>query len=102
MLSRLAKVYELQLRDNAGTVHVGSKRISGLSPSRVANAGVARTFQTVHLVPGRTVLENVAVSTLSSKRGGLVSGVFDTGMPAALEKAAPPVDRRASRCGTER
>jgi branched-chain amino acid transport system permease protein len=44
-----------------GAVRVGSRRISGLSPSRIANAGVARTFQTP-LVASLTVRQNVAVA----------------------------------------
>jgi branched-chain amino acid transport system permease protein len=44
-----------------GTVHVGSRKISGLAPSRVANAGVARTFQTPLIAP-LSVRQNVAVA----------------------------------------
>jgi branched-chain amino acid transport system permease protein len=44
-----------------GSVEVGGRRTSGLSPSRIANAGVARTFQTP-LVAALSVRQNVAVA----------------------------------------
>jgi branched-chain amino acid transport system permease protein len=44
-----------------GTVHVGTRRISGLGPSRVAKAGVARTFQTPLVAP-LSARQNVVVS----------------------------------------
>ena len=44
-----------------GSVQVGGRRISGLTPSRIAHAGVARTFQTP-LVASLTVRQNVAVA----------------------------------------
>jgi branched-chain amino acid transport system permease protein len=44
-----------------GSVQVGSRRTSGLTPSRIANSGVARTFQTP-LVAALSVRQNVAVA----------------------------------------
>jgi branched-chain amino acid transport system permease protein len=44
-----------------GSVQIGGRRISGLSASRIANAGVARTFQTP-LVASLSVRQNVAVA----------------------------------------
>jgi branched-chain amino acid transport system permease protein len=44
-----------------GSVLVGTRKISGMAPSRVAHAGVARTFQTPLIAP-LTVRQNVAVA----------------------------------------
>src|SRR5690606_18434925 len=53
---------------SAGEVTFEGQRISGLGPSRIAALGVARTFQHVKLVPGMSVLDNVAVG--AHLRGG--------------------------------
>jgi branched-chain amino acid transport system ATP-binding protein len=46
-------------RTTAGTVLLNGKNVTGLSPHRLARRGLARTFQSVRLFPGLTVLENV-------------------------------------------
>jgi len=43
----------------AGTVTMNGRDVTGLSPYRLARRGLARTFQSVRLFPGLTVLENV-------------------------------------------
>jgi branched-chain amino acid transport system permease protein len=45
----------------AGEVHFRGQRISGLSSRHIARLGIARTFQHVKLIPGMSVLENVAL-----------------------------------------
>ena len=49
---------------SAGTVRLDGRRISGLRPDRVCDAGVGRTFQIVRPFKGLSVLENVAVGAL--------------------------------------
>ena len=49
---------------NAGVVTLDGKRISGLRPDRVCDAGVGRTFQLVKPFKGLSVLENVTVGAL--------------------------------------
>jgi len=44
-----------------GHVRFAGQRIDGLSARAIARLGVARTFQHVQLLPGMTVLENVAL-----------------------------------------
>jgi branched-chain amino acid transport system permease protein len=44
-----------------GTVRLRGEPISGLPARRIVARGIARTFQHVQLVPGMTVLDNVAI-----------------------------------------
>jgi branched-chain amino acid transport system ATP-binding protein len=46
-------------KPTAGTVHMNGADVTGWSPYRLARRGLARTFQSVRLFPGLTVLENV-------------------------------------------
>ena len=48
-------------RPGAGQVRFLGRDITGLSPPGVARLGIARSFQHVKLVPGMSVLENVAL-----------------------------------------
>jgi ABC-type branched-subunit amino acid transport system ATPase component len=48
------------LHPSSGEIRLYGDDIAGLGPSRIANKGVARTFQLVRMLPGMTVLENVA------------------------------------------
>jgi branched-chain amino acid transport system ATP-binding protein len=47
------------LRPTAGSVSLGSSRISGLPAHRIARLGVARTFQLVRMLPSLTAEQNV-------------------------------------------
>jgi branched-chain amino acid transport system ATP-binding protein len=49
---------------NTGTVTLDGRRISGLRPDLVCDAGVGRTFQIVRPFKGLSVLENVTVGAL--------------------------------------
>lgn len=42
-----------------GVVYLGDGKLTGLSPEKVARAGVGRTFQTPKVIGGLTVLENI-------------------------------------------
>ena len=44
-----------------GDVRFRGESIVGLAPNRITKLGLARTFQTVHLFPNMTVLENAMV-----------------------------------------
>ncbi len=48
------------LRPTAGEIRLYGDDIAGVGASRIASKGVARTFQLVRMLPGLTVLENVA------------------------------------------
>ena len=54
---------------DAGSVSLDGKRVSGLRPDRVCDAGVGRTFQLVKPFKGLSVLENVTIGALHRKRG---------------------------------
>ena len=49
---------------------------------------MSRTFQTVRLISGRTVLDNVAVSCLTSHRSSIARGIVRNRLAEAREKAA--------------
>ena len=46
-------------KPTAGKVYVNGQDVTGLSPNKLARRGLARTFQSVRLFPGLTVLETV-------------------------------------------
>jgi len=47
------------LKPSSGEIRLYGEPIGGIGASRVANKGVARTFQLVRMLPAMTVLENV-------------------------------------------
>jgi len=57
---------------DAGEVRFHEQRIDGLSPARIANLGLIRTFQTARVFPGMTVLENVLAGRHRMVKQGLV------------------------------
>ena len=48
------------LKPTAGQIRLHGGELSGLAANDIANKGIARTFQIVRMLPGLTVLENVA------------------------------------------
>ena len=48
------------LRPSSGEIRLYGDDLARIGPSRIANKGIARTFQLVRMLPGLTVLENVA------------------------------------------
>ncbi len=63
------------VRPSAGTVTLAGEDITRLPASERFGRGVSRTFQAVHLIRGRTVLDNVAVACLRSQRSSLLRGI---------------------------
>ena len=59
-----------------GDVRFRDQSIVGLAPNRVTRLGIARTFQTVHLFPNMTVLENAMVGQHCRSRSGVVGSVL--------------------------
>jgi ABC-type branched-subunit amino acid transport system ATPase component len=57
--STLLSLISRTIRMNSGSLSLRGERYESVNPSRVARLGIARTFQTVRLLPGLTVLENV-------------------------------------------
>jgi branched-chain amino acid transport system ATP-binding protein len=56
------------VRPTSGKVRVDGRDLTGARPWRVAQAGVARTFQIVKPFRGMTVLDNVAVAAMFTGR----------------------------------
>jgi branched-chain amino acid transport system permease protein len=62
------------LRANAGEIVFGGRSIARVSQTRIARAGIARTFQHVKLRPQMSLLENVMLGTYARTRSGLLRG----------------------------
>jgi branched-chain amino acid transport system ATP-binding protein len=52
------------MRPDAGAIRFAGERADGLSPDRLARAGLARTFQIVRPFPELTVLENATIGAM--------------------------------------
>src|SRR6266516_7767381 len=63
---------------DAGDIVFGGQSLLGLTPNQITKLGIARTFQTVHLFPNMTVLENAMVGQHSRSRSGVAGTVFRT------------------------
>jgi len=61
-----------------GSVEMDGQVVSGLSPNRVAAAGICRTFQNINLFSEMTVLENVITAANTHQTVNLASAVFHT------------------------
>ncbi|WP_245316509.1 ABC transporter ATP-binding protein [Mesorhizobium wenxiniae] len=48
-------------RISSGDIHFASERLVGLTPDKVAAAGIARTYQNIRLFTGITAIENLLV-----------------------------------------
>lgn len=55
------------LAPTSGEVRLDGKRISGTSPAAISEAGIARTFQLVRVLPGMTAVENVMAGAVFSR-----------------------------------
>ncbi|MEZ5145236.1 MAG: ABC transporter ATP-binding protein [Acidimicrobiales bacterium] len=60
----------------SGTIRFAGNDLLTLPASKIASAGITRTFQNLALFPGLSVLENVMVGAHSWSRGGFVTGAF--------------------------
>ncbi|OZI38321.1 metal-dependent hydrolase [Bordetella genomosp. 10] len=84
------------LRPTGGKVGFMGERLDTLSAREIARRGVGRTFQHVQLLPGMTVLENVALGAHLRTGGGIWSGVLRTdraGEARLLHEAAAQLQR---------
>jgi branched-chain amino acid transport system permease protein len=85
--STLLNIIGGSVRPVAGKVLFEGADIARLRPPERFHLGVSRTFQAVHLIPGRTVLDNVAVACLGSHRSSLTAGIVRNRLAEAREKA---------------
>ena len=90
-------------KPTAGTVSMNGHDVTGMSPHKLARRGLARTFQSVRLFPGLTVLENVelggvgvgmrrpaarkwARELLERLKLDDMAGLYGIGLPHGLER----------------
>ncbi|MCC6612118.1 MAG: ABC transporter ATP-binding protein [Anaerolineae bacterium] len=71
-----------------GDIHFQGRSLVGLSMDRVARAGVARTYQTVHLFDGMTVLDQVLVGRHVRMKSGVLGALLRTGGVRSEERRA--------------
>ena len=64
------------IRPDEGTVHFDGRTITGLSPSQVVAAGIARTFQNLRIFEEMTALDNVIVYLSDDEGTGPVEALF--------------------------
>ncbi|MGD6742288.1 ABC transporter ATP-binding protein [Streptomyces sp. BH106] len=60
-------------RATSGTVHLGERELTGLPPHRIAELGVARTFQNLALPPHTTVADSLLLGRHRLTRAGFVA-----------------------------
>jgi branched-chain amino acid transport system ATP-binding protein len=89
-------------RPDAGALLFDGTEVTGFTPHRIAEHGIARTFQNIRLFANMTALENVMVGRHVRTRSGVWGAVFRTARTRAEEAAT---ERRAHElldyCGIE-
>ncbi|MCR4397523.1 MAG: ABC transporter ATP-binding protein [Firmicutes bacterium] len=65
-------------RPTRGSILFRDRDMVGLAPSAIVSMGIARTFQTIRLFRGLTVLDNVRIAQFSQVRYGLWRGLLRT------------------------
>jgi len=76
-----------------GRVLLDGADVTRLPPQQRFGLGISRTFQAVHLIRGRTVLDNVAVACLTSHQSGIASRLFRSELAQARQQAAETLAR---------
>ena len=75
----------------SGSIRFLDKEISGLEPYRIAESGIARTYQNINLFSNLSVLENVKIGRHIQSRSGLAAAIFRT--PAQRREEAAIQDK---------
>ena len=76
------------LQPTSGSVRFRGERIDGLTPDRVAAAGISRTYQNIRLFRNITAIENLLVGMHLHLRSTWWGAVFGTPRPVRDEKRA--------------
>ncbi|MDB4953730.1 MAG: lptB 1 [Myxococcales bacterium] len=74
-------------RPDSGEVRLGNERIDGKKPSKIAHAGLARTFQNIRLFGELSVLDNVRTAAGVRAKSGLFRSLLRTPLYLAEEQA---------------
>lgn len=72
---------------DTGDILLGGKRLNGLRPSAIAQAGLARTFQNIRLFGELSVLDNVRTAAGVRAKSGLWRSLLRTPLYLAEENA---------------
>ena len=72
---------------DSGAIELRGKRVNGLKPSAIAQAGLARTFQNIRLFGELTVLDNVRTAAGVRAKSGLFRSLLRTPLYIAEERA---------------
>lgn len=72
----------------SGTIRLGDREITTLTPDRRTRLGIARTFQNIRLFDNMTVLENVLVGRHCRMRAGLIGALTRTAKVREEERMA--------------
>lgn len=75
-------------KPDAGDILFEGKSIAGLSPNKIVDLGIARTFQTIRLFQKMSVLDNVLAGRHCRMKSGLFTSMFHTPTQRREEKAA--------------
>jgi len=75
-----------------GRFSFDGRDITGLTPDRIALAGVARTFQNIRLFANLSALENVMIGRHARTQAGVIGAILRTKATLSEEKA---IERRA-------
>ena len=86
--STLLNVIGGSVAPSSGEVIFAGADITRRPPHERFYQGISRTFQAVHLIKGRTVLDNVAVACLASHTASIVTRIGRSRLDAARAKAA--------------
>jgi ABC-type branched-subunit amino acid transport system ATPase component/ABC-type branched-subunit amino acid transport system permease subunit len=91
--STLFEVIAGSQRADRGQVFINGQDVTRASASHRAQLGMARTFQTVGLMNGRSVLDNVAVAALDSHRTFMTRALVRSELAEARERALAALRR---------
>lgn len=75
-------------KPDSGEIIFDTKNIRGLHPNRIVSLGIARTFQSIRLFLGMTVLENVLAGRHCRMKSGLLASMFHPPSERDEEKRA--------------
>jgi len=80
-------------KPTSGTVTFDSKNITANPPHKIAQAGVARTFQNIRLFGLMTAEENVMVAMHSHLKSGIISTILGTKKQRTEERESKKIAR---------
>ena len=78
---------------HTGSIRVAGRRVDGLPPHRIAQAGLARTFQNIRLFGELSVFDNVRMGAQMRHRPRLLGSCLRTGRHVGVERM---IDRGAA------